>query len=185
MKSVLCALIVLTGIPSLARAAGPVLPSVEWQASAQNVASRVDELVRYGKANGDDDAKLADAVVVLRERTAAKTAAPAWSKKTSWIEGSGANQVYFGVGVFTGKTSNRHLAFAVAENRARIEIAKLLKVTVVRKSEANGWRSVTVTTTATLANVVIVDWYEEGTTIYALATYSKPVNLESDAPWIP
>jgi len=185
MRSLLCALFTLAGTSSSAQAAPPLMPSVEWQATAQNVAARVEELVQYGKANGTDDAKLADAVAVLKEKTAAKSAAPAWSKKTSWVEGSGANQVYFGVGVFTGKTSNRHLAFAVAENRARIEIAKLLKVTVVRKSEANGFRSVTVTTTATLANVVIVDWYEEGTTIYALATYAKPVNLESDAPWIP
>jgi len=116
---------------------------------------------------------------------AAKKSAPAWSKKTSWIEGNVPNQVYFGVGVFTGTTSNRHLAFIVAENRARVEIAKLQKVTIVRKSEANGWRTVTTSTTATLANVVIVDWYAQGTTVYALASYGKPIAIESDAPWVP
>ncbi len=178
-------LIALVGGLSLARADEAGLPSVEWQARAEHVAARVGELEQYGKAHGNDDAKLADAVVVLKEATAAKKAAPAWVKRTAWIDGSGANQVYFGVGVFSGTTGNRHLAFVVAENRARVEIAKLLNVTIVRRSEANGWRSVTSTTTAALANVVIVDWYAHGAAIYALAAYGKPVTLEPDAPWIP
>jgi hypothetical protein len=159
MKVVMCAAVFLLGAISSARAAEPTLPSVEWQANAENVAGRVGEIVGFGKAYGDDDGKLADAVGSLRERVAAKRSAPAWTKKTSWIEGTGTKRVYFGVGVFSGTTSNRHLAFTVAENRARVEIAKLQKVTIVRKSEANGWRSVSTTTTATLANVVIVDWY--------------------------
>jgi len=62
MKSTLLAAVALAGTMSLARAAEPVLPSVEWQASAENVASRVGEIVDYGKASGDDDGKLADAV---------------------------------------------------------------------------------------------------------------------------
>jgi hypothetical protein len=173
------------GIGSLASANEPATPTADWQPKADNVASRVGELVEYGKAYGNDDAKLADAVWGLKEKTAAKTTAPAWSKKSSWTEGTGAKKVFFGVGVFGGSVSNRHLAFVVAENRARVEIAKLLNVTIARRSEANGWRSLTVTTSATLANVVIVDWYADSANIYALATYTKPVALEPTAPWIP
>ncbi len=185
MKSSMCVFISLFANLSLVFAAEPVLPNAEWEAKGENVASRVVELVEFGKTYGDDDAKLADAVGGLKEKVATKKSAPAWTKKTSWIEGTGPKKVYFGVGVFTGMTSNRHLAFAVAENRARVEIAKLQKVTIVRKSEANGWRSVTTATAAMLANVVIVDWYTHGATIYALASYAKPVTLEPTAPWIP
>jgi hypothetical protein len=185
MNAIMWVALSLAGTSWLAGAAEPVQPSVEWQASAENVPARVDELVAYGKVYGNADGRLADAVGGLKEKVAAKTSAPAWSKKTSWIEGSGASQVLFGVGVFSGATHNRHLAMVVAENRARVEIAKLQNVTIVRKSEANGWRTVSSTTTATLANVVIVDWYADGTTIYALAAYAKPVSLEPDAPWIP
>jgi hypothetical protein len=185
MKSVMYAAVFLVGAMSLARAAEPTLPSVEWQANAENVAERVDEIVEFGKAYGDDDGKLADAVGDLREKVAAKRSAPPWTKKTSWIEGYGAKRVFFGVGIFSGTTSNRHLAFTVAENRARVEIAKLQKVTIVRKSEANGWRSVSTTTAATLANVVIVDWYTHDAKIYALAAFANSGALEPDAPWIP
>ncbi len=185
MRTILWAALSLAGTASVAGAAEPVLPRVEWLASADTVASRVGEIVDYGKAHGDDDGKLADAVGSLKDKMAGKKMAPAWSKKSSWIEGKAPDQVYFGVGVFTGTTANRTLAFAVAENRARVEIAKLLKVTIARKSEANGWRSITVTSNATLAHVVIVDWYASGTTIYALASYSKPVAIAPDAPWVP
>jgi hypothetical protein len=185
MISIICATITLAGSMSLANGAEAALPSVEWQPSAENVATRVAALVEYGKAYGSDDARLADAVGGLKEKLAAKKSAPAWSKKTAWIEGSGANEVLFGVGVFSGTTSNRPLAFVVAENRARVEIARLQNVTIVRKSEANGWRMLTATTSTTLANVVIVDWYAQGPTIYALAAHAKPVTLEPDAPWIP
>ena len=185
MRNILWAALSLAGTMSSARAAEPKLPTVEWLASADTVASRVGEIVDYGKAHGSDDGRLADAVGSLKQQMAAKKMAPAWSERTSWIEGKKPNQVYFGVGVFTGTTTNRALAFVVAENGARVEIAKLLNVTIVRKSEANGWRSVTVTSNATLGNVVIVDWYAKGTTLYALASYAKPIAIEPDAPWVP
>ncbi|OGQ79168.1 MAG: hypothetical protein A2289_03195 [Deltaproteobacteria bacterium RIFOXYA12_FULL_58_15] len=185
MKVAMYAVVLLAGSGSLARAAEPTLPSLEWQANAENVAGRVGEIVGFGRAYGDDDGKLADAVGNLREGLAAKRSAPAWTKKTSWVEGTGTKRVYFGVGVFGGTTSNRHLAFTVAENRARVEIAKLQNVTIVRKSEASGWRSVSTTATATLTNVVIVDWYAHGATIYALAASANYGELEPDAPWIP
>lgn len=183
--SLLAAALPTAATSSPARPAEPTPPRVEWQVSAENVPARISELVEFGRAYQTDDAKLVVAVGGLKEWIAAKKAPPAWSKKTSWIEASGPNPVYFGVGVFSGAPTHRPLAFVVAENRARVEIAKLQNVTIVRRSEANGWRSVTTTTTATLADVVIVDWYTEGTTIYALAAYSKPVTLEPDAPWIP
>jgi len=177
--------IALTAASSAAGVADPPQPTVQWQASAQNVAARVGELAEVGRAYGDDDAKLADAVGEVKDRVAAKDAAPVWSKKTSWIDGTGDDRVLFGVGVFHGTKGNRHLAFIVAENRAKVEIAKLQNVTIVRKSEANGWRTVTTTTTATLANVVIVDWYADGDTVFALAACGKPVTVEPTAPWIP
>lgn len=185
MKKLILTAMWLAASSSVARAAEPVLPSAEWQASAENVASRIDELIEYAKAYGDDDARLADAVGGLKEQAAAKKSAPAWTKKTSWIEGKGEGRIFFGVGVFSGLTSNRPLAFVVAENRARVEIAKLQNITIVRRSEANGWRTVTTTTSGALNNVVIVDWYTEGNAIYALAAYGKLVSLELDAPWIP
>jgi hypothetical protein len=185
MNMISRAVTVLIGSCSFAYAADPALPSVEWQARADNVPARIDELVKYGEAHGNDDAQLADAVGGLKETVAAKKSAPAWAKKTSWIEGSGANQVLFGVGVFSGATRNRALAFVVAENRARVEIAKLQNVTIVRKSEANGWRTITTATSARLANVFIVDWYAQGPTIYALASYAKPIAFAAEAPWVP
>ena len=62
MRTIMCVAISLAGSLSLARAAEPVLPNLEWQPSAENVATRVAELVEYGKASGDSDARLADAV---------------------------------------------------------------------------------------------------------------------------
>ncbi len=122
-----------------------------FRPGVQPVEDRIQQIEQW--LDGKDGANLLNA----KQEIANKSEAPQWIAKSSWVEGTGDSQVYYGVGVFP-MLKNMKLALGSADNRARGELAKLIQVEQQRKATEAGTELET-ESSVTISNNFIVDWY--------------------------